>query len=259
MNIRDTSSFEGSEHELDTLTSELDLLHHDVGRPLMAEATGAMHGTSRRTFLLGAGAAAAGGAILAAVGGPAMAGVAGASTRRLVPSAFPPKGLSGDLAVAAVAASLENLAVFAYTAGLNAANAGKLGTVPPAVATFATTVKGQHQQHADAWNAVLKSHGKAPVTVTNPKLTPVVRSNFAKVTDVTGLAELALTLETIAAQTYQAETAKLQSGTAIALSSSIQPVEMQHIAVLYYVLGKYPGTQTTAGTPVAFNPTSKAA
>ena len=259
MNTHDTSSFEGSEHELDTLTSELDLLHHDVGRPLMAEATGAMHGTSRRTFLLGAGAAVAGGAALAAVGGPAMASVAGASTRRLASSAFPPKGLSGDLAVAAVAASLENLAVFAYTAGLSAATAGKLGTVPPAVATFATTVKGQHQQHADAWNAVLKSHGKAPVTVTNPKLTPVVQSDFAKVSDVTGLAELALTLETIAAQTYQAETAKLQSSTAIALSSSIQPVEMQHIAVLYYVLGKYPGAQTAAGTPLAFNPTSKAA
>ena len=89
MNTRDTSSFEGSEHELDTLTSELDLLHHDVGRPLMAEATGAMHGTSRRTFLLGAGAAAAGGAVLAAVGGPAVARVAGASTRRLVPSRVP--------------------------------------------------------------------------------------------------------------------------------------------------------------------------
>ena len=161
--------------------------------------------------------------------------------------------------MAAVAASLENLAVFAYTAGLSAATAGKLGTVPPAVATFATTVKGQHQQHADAWNAVLKSHGKAPVTVTNPKLTPVVQADFAKVTDVTGLAELALTLETIAAQTYQAETAKLKSSAAIALSSSIQPVEMQHIAVLYYVLGKYPGAQTASGTPLAFNPTSQAA
>ena len=154
-----------------------------------------------------------------------------------------------------MAASLENLAVFAYTAGLAAATAGKLGTVPPAVATFATTVKGQHQQHAAAWNAVLKSHGKAPVTVTNPTLTPTVQSDFAKVTDVTGLAQLALTLETIAAQTYQAETAKLKSTAAIALSSSIQPVEMQHIAILYYVLGMYPGAQTASGTPLAFNPT----
>jgi hypothetical protein len=253
--------YEGSEHELLARTVELDELHHDVGMPAMAEALGAMRATSRRTFLLGAGAAVAGGAAVA-VGGGALPTLAAASTRRVSTvkaSAFPPAGLKGDLAVAAVAASLENLAVFAYSAGLAAATAGKLGAVPPAVATFATTVKGQHQQHAEAWNAVLKSHGKAPVTVTNPKLTPTVQSDFAKVTDVTGLAELALTLETIAAQTYQAETAKLKSSAAIALSSSIQPVEMQHIAVLYYVLGKYPGAQSASGTPLAFNPTNQAA
>ena len=66
-------------------------------------------------------------------------------------------------------------------------------------------------------------------------------------TDVTGLAQLALMLETIAAQTYQAETSMLKSTAAIGLSASIQPVEMQHIAILYYVMGMYPGSQTTAG------------
>ena len=130
--------------------------------------------------------------------------------------------------------------------------------MPPAVATFATTVKGQHQQHADAWNGVLKSNGKTAVTVTNPTLTPTVQSDFAKVTDIAGLAQLAITLETIAAQTYQAETSMLKSKAAIGLSSSIQPVEMQHIAILYYVLGMYPGAQTASGTPLAFNPTSMA-
>jgi hypothetical protein len=255
-----TRKYEGSEHELRRQTLELDELHHDVGMPAMARALGEMRGTSRRTFLLGAGAAVAGGAALA-VGSGAMPKLAAASTRRLstvAATAFPPPGLKGDLAVAAVAASLENLAVFAYTAGLAAATAGKLGTVPPAVATFATTVKGQHQQHAAAWNAVLQSHGKAPVTVTNPTLTPTVQSDFAKVTDIAGLAQLAVTLETIAAQTYQVETSKLQSSAAIQLSSSIQPVEMQHIAILYYVLGMYPGAQTSSGTPLAFNPTSQA-
>ncbi|HEY1652328.1 MAG TPA: ferritin-like domain-containing protein [Acidimicrobiales bacterium] len=256
------ATFQGSEHELHRMTDELDELHGDVGMPAMCDALETPSGTSRRSFLFGAGAAVAGGALLAVGAGGAMPALAGASTRRLSAlgaASFPPKGLSGDLAVAAVAASLENLAVFAYDAGLAAATAGKLGAVPPAVATFATTVKGQHQQHADAWNAVLKSHGKAAVTVTNPTLTPTVQSDFAKVTDITGLAQLALTLETIAAQTYQVETAKLKSTAAIELSASIQPVEMQHIAILYYVLGKYPGAQTGAGTPVAFNPTSQAA
>jgi hypothetical protein len=256
-----TAAFQGSEHELDVMTDDLEQLHGDVGLPAMRDALGGAASTSRRSFLFGAGAAVAGGALLASGVGAAMPALAGASTQRLSAvraGAFPPKGLSGDLAVAAVAASLENLAVFAYDAGLAAATAGKLGTVPPAVATFATTVKGQHQQHADAWNAVLKSHGKSAVTVTNPTLTPTVQSDFAKVTDITGLAQLALTLETIAAQTYQVETAKLKSTAAIELSSSIQPVEMQHIAILYYVLGMYPGAQTPGGTPVAFNPTSQA-
>jgi hypothetical protein len=262
--------FEGSETELLAMTKELDELHYDVGMPAMAEGVsnmidsmgGGARSTSRRTFLLGAGAAAAGGAAMLVVGGtPAMAGAATRSLSSADPTraaAFPPAGLKGDLAVAAIAASLENLAVFAYSAGLSAATAGKLGAVPPAVATFATTVKGQHTQHAAAWNGVLKSNGKAEVTVTNPTLTPTVQSDFAKVTDIAGLAQLAITLETIAAQTYQAETSMLKSKAAIGLSSSIQPVEMQHIAILYYVLGMYPGAQTSSGTPLAFNPTSQA-
>jgi hypothetical protein len=50
----------------------------------------------------------------------------------------------------------------------------------------------------------------------------------------------------------------LKSTAAIGLSSSIEPVEMQHIAILYYVLGMYPGAQTSAGTPLAFSSTSQA-
>jgi hypothetical protein len=261
--------FAGTEGELASMTNELDELHHDVGLPAMRQGIsdmidsmkGISRPTSRRTFLMGAGAAMAGGAALMVVG--ATPSLVGASTRALssratAAAAFPPAGLKGDLAVAATAASLENLAVFAYTAGLSAAAAGKLGAVPPAVATFVTTAKSQHTQHAEAWNGVLKGNNKAPVTVTNPTLTPVVKADFAKVTDVAGLAMLAITLETIAAQTYQAETSKLESDAAIGLSSSIQPVEMQHIAILYYVLGMYPGAQTASGTPLAFNPTAMA-
>ena len=262
--------FSGTEHELNAMTRDLDQLHNDVGMPAMEAGIAKMidtmgsplrSSTSRRTFLMGTGAAIAGGAALATMGGlaPSLAGAAVRPTRAIRAAAFPPAGLKGDLAVAAVAASLENLAVFAYSAGLAAATAGKLGAVPPAVATFATTVKGQHTQHAAAWNGVLKANHKAAVTVTNPTLTPTVQADFAKVTDIAGLAELALTLETIAAETYQAETSMLKSSAAIGLSSSIQPVEMQHIAILYYVLGMYPGAQTSSGTPLAFNPTSQAA
>jgi hypothetical protein len=237
------AQFAGDEGELRSMTNELVDLHNDHGIPTMwsgvstmidhlRDAAGTVRPTSRRTFLVGAGAAVAGGAALMAVG--ATPGLAGA-------------------------ASLENLAIYAYKAGLAAATAGKLGTVPPAVGTFATTAMRQHTQHAAAWNAVLAQNGKAKVTVTNPALTPTVQAAFAKVTDITGLAQLALMLESAAAATYQAETSMLKSKAAIGLSASIEPVEMQHIAILYYVMGMYPGAQTSAGSPIAFSSTASAA
>ena len=265
--------FAGTESELLAMTRELDDLHNDVGMPTMWSGVSNMidnmsaeetrRSTSRRTFLMGVSAAVAGGAALLSVGAaPLLAGAATtnrkSSSSVLSANAFPPKGLHGDLAVAAVAASLENLAVFAYTAGLSAAGAGKLGKVPPAVATFAKTVRGQHTEHAAAWNGVLKANMKAKVTIVNPTLAPVVKADFAKVKNVADLANLALTLETIAAETYQAETSMLQSPAAIGLSSSIQPVEMQHIAILHYVLGEYPGFLSASGQPLAFSSTSKA-
>jgi len=272
-NKNKNTGFKGTESELVAMTRDLDELHHDVGMPAMWEGVSSMidnlrdaptvRSTNRRTFLMGVGGAVAGSAALLSVGlNPLHAGAATIqkpSPKSVLRSAaFPPAGLKGDLAVAAVAASLENLAVYAYNAGLSAATAGKLGTVPPAVATFATTALSQHTQHAQAWNAVLAANGKAKVTVVNPTLAPTVNADFAKVNNVTGLANLALTLETIAAETYQAETSMLSSAAAIGLSSSIQPVEMQHIAILYYVLGEYPGAQTSKGATLAFSPMNQA-
>ena len=268
------ATFAGTEGELNTMTGELDEFHHDTGMSSMwagvSNMIDGMRGvevtrrpTSRRSFLIGSGAAIAGGATLLAVG--STPGLAGAATRaesrlhRADAVMFPPASYKGDLAVAAVAASLENLAVYTYNAGLAAATANKLGPVPAAVANFATTAKSQHTQHAAAWNAVLKANGKKAITETNPTLTPTIQAAFAKVTDVTGLAQLALMLEMVAAATYQAETSQLKSKAAIGLSASIEPVEMQHIAILYYVMGQYPGAQTTAGSPIAFSSTSAAA
>ncbi len=271
-NIPDNGGFQGTESELLAMTRDLDDMHHDVGMPAMWEGVSNMidnmsdtrepRSTSRRKFLFGVGGAVAGGALLSTGLTPLLAGAT--TTQKPSPKSiltsrtFPPAGLKGDLAVAAVAASLENLAVYAYNAGLKAATAGKLGTVPPAVGTFVTTALSQHTQHAEAWNAVLAANHKAKVTEVNPTLAPTVNADFAKVTDVPGLAELALTLETIAAETYQAETSKLMSTAAIGLSASIQPVEMQHIAILYYVLGQYPGIQTSGGAALAFSPINQA-
>jgi len=253
----------GTEAELRRMTAELDEIHNDLSLPALREAVATMreelldeHGaggrrrTNRRTFLLGTGAVAVGGVVLAACSSSSSSSSTKSSAAPSSSAKYP-ANLTGDLKVAALAASLENLAVYAYTAGINAAQAGKLGTVPPAVVTFATTARSQHQQHGAAWNSLLTGAGKPSVTENDPALVSTVNSDFAKVKDVAGLANLALTLENVAAQTYQAAVGLLSSTKAIGVAATIQPVEMQHAAILNFVLGNYP-------VPNAFNPTSEA-
>lgn len=258
-----------SENEIRRMTGDLDALHHDVGMPAMKASlaewkehlrSGITKPTSRRMFLVGTGGLIGAGALAAACSSsPSTATkTAAAGARASSTGSETQAQLSGDLAVAALAASLENLAVYAYGAAISAVKAGKLGTVPPAISQFAVTARTQHVQHAAAWNSILTTAGKKRVTVTDPKLTPTVNQKFAQVTNVTELGQLALLLENIAAQTYQAEASKLHSSKAVAVASTIQPVEMQHAAILYYVLGEYPGMQNSSG-PLAFNPTTQAA
>jgi len=263
-----------SNAELAAMTDQLDQMHHDQALPAMQAAVAewvesfkdASQGvsrktSSRRTFILGAAGIGAGGVLLAACGSSSKTTAPTTGS----PSATAPSGaLTGDLAVAATAASLENLGVYAYKAGLAAATAGKLGKVPPAVGTFAQTAMMQHQAHAAAWNAALTGAGKAAVTATDPALTPTVNQKFGQVTNATQLAQLALLIENIAAQTYQNAIPALSASSSVAVAATIHPVEMQHAAILYYVLGQYPGIQGTqtnsfsTGTPLAFNPTALA-
>lgn len=260
--IRSTDPLAISESELLQKTAELTDLHHDQSMPAMRsslenfvdlnrQASGEDEPSpqmfSRRRILIGGGAAAVGGVLLAACS-------SNASSSTTTTTASPKTGLAsltGDLKVAALAASLENLGIFAYKSGIGAAQAGKLGSVPAAVVTFAQTAMSQHEEHAAAWNAALTGAGKQKITETDPALTPTVKQMFSKVTDVAGLAKLALEIETIAGQTYQSAIGALSSTSAIETAATIQPVEMQHAAILNLVLGDYP-------IPNAFNPVSMA-
>ena len=158
---------------------------------------------------------------------------------------------AGDAKVAELAAGLEVLAVGTYKAALDAATGGKLGAVPPAVATYVKTAMGHHQEALDAWNEVITAAGGTEVTTPNATLKPTVDAAFAKVKDVTGAAELALLLEQIAAQTYLAALPKIQDAEARKLATSIQTVDQQHQAILLFTLGKYP-------VPDVFQKTDKA-
>ena len=161
-------------------------------------------------------------------------------------------GGGGDVAIAEFAASLEVLAVNTYGAGLDAATAGDLGEVPPAVAEFATTAKENHQAHLDAWNGVITGNGGEEVTTPPADLEETVNGEFAKVKDVPGLAKLALMLEQIAADTYLSVLPVLEGADAVKLAASIQATDRQHQAILHFALGEYP-------VPLVFQTTENAA
>jgi Ferritin-like domain len=244
-----------TEGELKALTVELDDMHHDSMPQVYATVaewadmgSGRRIATatpSRRGFLAGSGLA-IGGLILAACGSSKKSGTASTTA----PGSTPTTGAANsDLQIAALATSLENLAIATYQAGIDAATAGKLGKVPPAVVTFAQTAQSQHKDHAAAWNAILSGAGKAKVTGVDMTVkTGVIDPAFAKVTDVAGLAMLALQLEEVAAATYLESIALIKAPGGIKTSASIHPVELQHAAILNFVLGQYPVPRSFATT-----------
>jgi Ferritin-like domain len=256
-----------SESELRAQTAALEEMHHAT-LPKMTEALREWteddlrghddehHGfaPSRRGFLFGTGAL-FGGVALGIQNG--LVGVAGASTPGSGSISAPAK-LSGDLGVVALSAALENLAVATYGAALSAAKAGKLGTVPPAIGEFVTTVMKQHSDHAAAWNGVLQKAGKKKVTGVDLTVkNGVVDPAFAGVTDVGGAANLALDLENVAAATYLSAIGAVKSAGGIKTAATIQPVEMQHAAILYFALGQYPVPDAFASTDGARTTTDR--
>ncbi|MDP9117704.1 MAG: ferritin-like domain-containing protein [Actinomycetota bacterium] len=209
---------------------------------------------SRRRVLIGGGVAAMTAALAACTSSKTSTATSGTpAATDTSPSTAPSStsGGSGDIAVATLAAGLEVLAVATYKAALDAAVAGKLGTVPPAVAQFVKTAMAQHQTHLDALNKVITTNGQPMVTAPNATLKPVVDSAFAKVTDAAGAAGLALMLEEIAAQTYLKAIPTLTQKASIMLAGQIYIIDQQHQAILLFALGMYP-------VPVTFVQTDKA-
>ena len=256
-----------SERELRAMTGDLDEMHADLFprfRVVLAEmAEGWRDGVeherslarlraSRRTFLRGGlvtAGAVGGGAVLAACGSSPDASSAVNAT-----SSSSSSGGSPDLTVARLAASLEVLAVNTYQTVLAAAGKGSLGTVPPAIATFVTTAKMQHSDHANAWNSALVGAGMQAQTAPDPHYNKIVQQALPSVKTVVDAAKLALTLETVAVETYTAGSALVTDKKNRQVALTIAPVEAQHVAILNYVLGQYPVPDSFIKTDMAASP-----
>ncbi|HUP70964.1 MAG TPA: ferritin-like domain-containing protein [Acidimicrobiales bacterium] len=209
---------------------------------------------SRRRFLIGSTVAAGLAVVTAACGSDDDKASTGGATDTNGAGGEGGKKLSGDAAIAEFAAGLEVLAVNTYKSALDAATAGKLGPLPPAVATYVQTAMAHHQEHLDALNEVVTGSGGTKVTEPNAGLEPTVQDMLSKVKDVPGAANLALLLEDIAAQTYLSVIPVLKSKEAIKLAGSIQVVDQQHQSILLYALGKYPVPETFQKTDNAAKP-----
>lgn len=159
-------------------------------------------------------------------------------------------GGGGDAEIATFAAGLELLAANTYAAALEAATAGKLGEIPPAVAEFATVAQAQHQAYSDAL-----AEAAGGITPEVPAdIETAVNEGFAGVTDVAGLATFARDFESQAAATYLDVIPKLESEAAIMLAGSILPVTRQRIAILNFALGEYPVPETFATPDMSLAP-----
>jgi hypothetical protein len=260
VSARDESKIAISEHELATMTRDLDDMHQEsMGqvRDNMASlterlSTVAKTHASRRNFLLGSFAVVGAGA-LAACGSSSSGGKAATG------STTPPSGSSpytGDLKVVALAAALENLAVAGYGLVLSNAGKGAYGKVPAAIGEFATVVQKQHSDHAAAWNGVLKGAGLPQVTGTPLTIAPQAVSALKAAKTVGDVAKVALGLENAAAQTYVFAAANVMDPGGIATAASIAPVEAMHAAILSFVLGQYPVPNSDIGISGAVQPSA---
>jgi len=254
------SDMQISERELLTLTSQLAEVHNDL-RPRFLDAVGdlsdvlrddverarqlASRSASRRSFLRG-GLMTAG----AVGGGLAVAACGSSSTSTPTPT----PGASGDLKVAQLAASLEVLAVSTYDTALKAAAQGSFGAVPAAFGVFATTAKLQHQDHENAWNAALTGAGLPAQKNPDPKYDRIVKNALPGLKTIADVASLALTLETVAFETYTFGASAVTSKQNRLVALTIAPVEAQHAAILNFILGKYPVPDAFIKTDMAASP-----
>ena len=164
-------------------------------------------------------------------------------------------GAVDDLDTAATAAGVEKLTVDTYTAAGRLATDGKLGAaIPPAVAAFVATATGHHQQALNRWNKLLTDAGRPEVTAPKEALRTIVDAGIARLTDVPGVAALALRLEDYGSQTYQKALPALKTAEAIRLAAEISVVSHQRQAVLRYLLGLYPVGSGTAPGAIDFAP-----
>jgi len=191
---------------------------------------------TRRSFLAAAAGTAAVGAAGCSGGGRTRPGPTTTSSTTIVPGTLQP---SGDLAVAGRAAALETAFAAAYGAVLGL---DRVGSVPVGLKGMWQTFQSHHRDHATAWNAIVTAAGQTAVTSGDAAFTQaVVTPGLAAVKDVDGAISFLAGIERAAAATYlTAVEDVLTTPGALQTAAAIQPVELQHAAMLELLHGNDP-------------------
>lgn len=157
-----------------------------------------------------------------------------------------------ELAVVTTAAKLEYLAADTYRKSHEALDAGTVGPVPAAVAHYVRVAHDQHQAAEDRWNRVRTDSHHEAVNEPPEGLPDKVENMFSAAKRWQDLAELALLVEQTVADTYLEALPSLRSKDLIALAGSLQVIDQQHQATLYFVLGRYPVPDVFQQTDYAY-------
>lgn len=170
------------------------------------------------------------------------AGVAGAALLRHLGAAPAGADQALDVQILQTSASIENAAVSVYQTIL-ALPLLSGPTASAALASLLVAARNHHADHARAFNEAVGTLGGKAQTAPNPALDQIVRERPG-LSDVAAVLDLAVTLETAAAQTYQNSVAVIEDLNARKLSASIAGVEAQHLSV--FLLAR---AVVGAGTP----------
>jgi Ferritin-like domain len=177
-----------------------------------------------------------------------------------------------DIQILQAAASVENVLVGTYETLL----ALPLVTGQNANPYLRTVLQGAHDHHVDhasACNDMATKLGGRPQTGINAGLAQVAAT---RPTDLAGVVDLALRLETAAAQTYENDLGLLGDLNARRLAASIMGIEAEHVGVLNLAAaivaartpellvadsgtaGRLPPEAATAALPESFTKTDQA-
>lgn len=148
--------------------------------------------------------------------------------------------LEGDLAIFALLASMENLAIALYDFTRELVADGTIDPLPEPIARYVDVAQAHHEEHARAWNGLLTGAGREGVAGVNLTLKTSLEPLVANARDWVGMASAFSELESITAATYLRGIEAIANNAALKVAASIHPVELQHATLLNLVLDREP-------------------